>query len=303
MEHKGPRSIEQALGDISRWQDDRLSVRRAELESLLVEIGDLRGQLAEMESRRDELDVLTGTMAGESATRSYGAIFDVLTEQSVALSARSEQATTLEARRLVRLANELRTGDDGDLFRDYQRFPPDVLARLPPSYRTVLEAHHTRLEALLRGTMNALEAPFEEFPALMLDVVFSVDAPLEAPELVMVVAPIHHHTLELWTSTGDNLQTSFAGRAIQALYRAATTLRTPTVQAMYGAHRGLLAIELELPPDREGDTIKQVELALNQAFDDALELVGAQIHVKATYVPVEFLLPPDAMVEEIPDDT
>jgi len=303
-----PATVERALEAVTSWRESRLKAQRIELEELEVEVARIEASIAKftaqrtsLESAREQLHRLPSRVGVDAVSRSYQAIFDTLHRQSEGVRERAAVVSERRHQRMAALAQQLAQGDDGELLADYQEFPEMVIRQLPPSYRRVVEAHHVQLERQLQQTTATLRAPIAiQGAPLVVDVVFTVDAPDGAPDLLIVVLPVAEQVIARWEARDDDLQTQLAARTMQGVYRAAVALGVADGQAMYGGHRGLLAIEIEIPGDRSQDIRGCVQAAIQQAFQNAEEVSSAQVEVRPVFVPVDYLLPPNiSVVEEV----
>ncbi len=302
------RSVADALDDAARWRADETSRRKAQLvevdqqlSELRQSIASLQEQLASLEKFRGELEADEALAVGE-AQRAHEGIFAALAEQREAIEGRAAELLAAEQRRLEMLESVLAESDLADKLVEYRQFKASVeptLAHMPESYRAVvLEHHHKVVDALRERVGEMMSDPVHaEGGALSLEVVFAVDAPEGAPELLVVVVPVDATTHEGWAERPEDLQTRLAVRTAQAIYEACHDAGLDTVQLAAGGHRDLLAIEVDVA-GAAADLSRRVEEHLARVFRDALELVAARVNVTPRAVHPDHLLGP---VEEDDD--
>lgn len=299
-----PTSVIGALESVSRWRIDTEARHKAELEevdqevqSLEQSIQNLQQQLEALQKFRGELVERSTRIDEEETQRTYAAIFGALGHQVEDLQARAAKVAEAEAAGAAALADAMKDSATAPLLKEYEQFKTQIeptLSSLPESYRSVILQHHEGVVAKLREHLaQAGTAPVQvEGDPVSVDLVFAVDAPEGAVELVMLVLPVQEETYTGWHARGEDLQTWFAARVVQALYQAAATLGQPAAQAMFGGHQGLLAIEMEIGGGNPEEVAETLEAAFAAAVA-APELQAAGVTVQPRRVSVDHLLPPE----------
>jgi len=310
------RSVADALGEVSSWRSEseaghrkKIDEAEQEIESLKAAVANLQQQLEALDKYRDGLVADTDQFAADEVAKSYEAIFSTLAEQSKGAVARAAQVAESERARADALSEALGSSEVAPLLAEYEQFKSTVeptLAALPDSYRSVILEHHQKIEVRLREHLASVASGPVEVDAepLDLDVVVAVDAPEGAAELLMMVLPVDEAVHANWVEREDDLQTRLAARAVQGLYTACHAMGMDGVQAMFGGHQGLLAVELEVPEVDADELQAKLDQALGDCLSQAPELVEAKVGAKACYVSVDHLLPPeddDEMDEEVSD--
>jgi hypothetical protein len=268
-------------------------------------IENLQRELTALSSFRDDLANKRRSLAREQSQRAHERIFEVLGRQSTALEERATLATEAEASRAALIQERINASDKAAAIAEYKKFEADLpaLDALPASYRDVLKAHHQAQGEQLRAFIQQLDPGLSQLdaPPLALDVVYTVDQIEGEPELVSIVMPIDETVHSAWRDRPEDLQLVVAARVVQAVYETAHALGLSRSHAMYGGHRGLLAVELEFPRGHEQDLAGLVQASIDQVLSTAPELAAAKITARAALVPVDFLLPPAETSEETDD--
>ncbi len=302
-------SLEAALEGVAAWRQEAEVRQARELSEVDEELEKLRAAIADYQRRIESLDRFRSTLRGKNArvdqeevVRSYEAIFSVLRAQSSALAARADVVAAAEAVQVAGMIPTLRASESAPLLTEYEQFRASEhsLNELPPSYRKVLRHHHGKVVERLRAVVEALEdeAVSVDADGMAVELAFTIDSPEDAPDLLILVLPVSDTVHTEWQQRNDDLQTWLAARAMQGVYEAAHALGVPSVQAMYGGHQGLLALEVELPVTGDADVRAVIEDKLAHALGSAPELAGARLEVAVRHVPVDFLLPPEVELEE-----
>lgn len=302
-------SVGASLDQVARWKSESVSKQQAELveveqelKSLEAARQNLQTQLDSLRTFRDELSGKVGGSAGEEIARSHAAIFEALASQAEALRVRAGQAREAEQQRFEQLNASIAGSELAPVLIEYEQFRTQVeptLAALPESYRSVMLAHHASVAERLRQHVADLVAEpiaLTDAPALELDVVFSLDAAEDEPDLLVCVVPVPAETLSDWAERPEDLLTAFAARVMQALYAACAERGLNDVVAIAGGHLGVLAVEAEI-----GGPHGEIEAALGQAItrvvSSAPELRAANVVARPRRVQADFLLPPEGAPE------
>ena len=190
------------------------------------------------------------------------------------------------------------------LLKEYEQFRTEVeptLAALPESYRGVILAHHEGVVNKLREHLGrAAGGPVEvEGDPLVIDVVLAVDAPEGEAELLMLVLPVSEAVYGEWAARDEDLQTHLAARVVQAVYESCGKLGLVGVQAMFGGHRDLLAVEVELGAIKPDDVKAVLQERLEAVLGSASELQAAKVQAVPRFVAVDHLLPPEEDDEDM----
>lgn len=300
------RSVADALQDASRWRADEQSRKKAQIIEVEQQLAELRVSLAKLQEKltsleefRESLGGTEGALEKGEAQRAHEGIFAALDEQRAVIEERSAELLKAEERRLEILQQVLAESDLADKLVEYRQFKETVepaLANMPESYRSVVMSHHEQVATALRERVTSMLADpvHAEGGKLALEVVFAIDAPEEAPELLIVVMPVAATAHEDWASRPEDLQTRMAARTVQAIFNACHDSGLPNVQITAGGHRGLLAVEVDVVGAKKalGD---ELEKHLHKSFRDALELVAAKVTISPRRVHADHLL---GLVEE-----
>lgn len=300
------------LMDVRAWRQEADDAHAKQLREVDDEVARLREaienlqrELTALSGFRDELATRRRTVAREQSQRAHERIFDVLGRQSTALEERAFAAAEAELNRMAKIEETIRSSEKGTLFSEYEKFAANLpsLAALPASYRDVLTSHHQAQGEQLRAWVYELDAGPAQIEAepLKLDIVYTVDQVEGEPELVSIVVPVDETVYSNWRDRTEDIQLSLAARVVQALYETAHALGMARSHAMYGGHRGLLAVELEFPRGHDKDLSGLIQASLDAILSSAPELNAARITARAAMVPVDFLLPPAETAEEIDD--
>jgi hypothetical protein len=309
--------IAAVLREVASWRAEREAQHRADLEGVDEEVErlrlameDLQRQLTALSDFRTQVEAQRVRVGVETAHRAHGAVFARLEEQAQALDARAAEALAAEPRRRQLLLERLGQSEHGQALREYEQFQANraQLDALPSSYRDALLAHHDAQGEALSRHLAAFDPgpPTLAADPIELDVVFTVDAAENEPELVSIVLPVHESTYTGWRDREGHLALQVAARAVQGLYEAARGLGLTRAHALYGGHRDLLAVELELGRGTGRAPAARIGAAIQEALSQAPELVAAQVSVRAIQLPAEYLLPPDddapRASDEVPAD-
>jgi uncharacterized protein YoxC len=309
-----PRSVAAALEEVAQWRSEAEERQKTELgevdkevENLQVAVANLQQQLEALAGFREELLGKAQRIADEEVQRSYDAIFAALRDQNQALAARSrlvDEARTASEEAVAAYMEE--NEEVAALVQEVEQFKASVeptLDNLPASYRTVILAHHEGVVARLEEHMAAARSKPVAIEAdeLSLDVVYAVDAPEGAAELLMFVLPVDEAVHTGWFEREEDLQVHVAARVIEGLYRACHTQNLTGVQAIYGGHQGLLAVEVELPEDVAPDPlVEALDAHLGEALAAVEEIRATHLVPRPVRLAVDHLLPPeDAQEEEV----
>lgn len=297
-------TVAAVLADVERWKADEEARHKAEMveveqeiKNLQTAIGNLQQQLEALTRFRSDLDGKASALGDQEVQRAYSALFDALGEQAKRLAARERLVGDKARERASSLAATLGGSDLGPLVQEYEQFKAAVeptLGSLPQSYRDVILEHHANIAGKLRGHIDALTAgPIEvEAEALQVDVVYAIDAPDGAPELLVFVLPVDETVHSGWLDREDGLQLWLAARVVQAVYETSAKTGFVRAQAMAGGHRGLLVVEVDLA-GADPAFVEGVERRLGELLSQAPELAGARVEATPRKVEVDYILPPD----------
>ena len=304
MSTESPAStVAEALEAAQQWRTDSAARHDAELKEVEQELGSLQAavqnlqqQIDALQSFKAELEAKTGELDAEGGQREYQAIFDTLQGQSKGMGERDDLVVAARKARLDDLPARLAAGDAAADVAEYEQFMSTVeptLKHLPESYRDALLEVHAKKVAKVRGHVAAaLDGPVEVTGAeLGVDVVYAIDAPEGAPELIVVVVPVAAEVNQGWMEQPEGAQLWVAGRVAQALYEAAAKVGFVQAQALSGGHLDLLAVEMELV-GADAKIADALRASLG-ALGNAPELIAAKVSVTATELPIDTLLPPE----------
>jgi hypothetical protein len=299
-----PQSLASALDEVSSWRSEAEQKTRTELaevdqeiESLQTAMQNLQQQLDALRRFREEVARRDDRLTEEQTGRTYNAIFAALGSQAAALAARAELVAAAYQTRNKALEDALANPETAALMAEYKQFKSLVeptLAAMPESYRKVMLEHHEKQAEQLQEIIDRQNQTVVtvDGPQVDADVVFAVDSPSGAPEVLMLVLPVPDTVQTDWQKRPEDLHTWIAARVVQGVYTACEASGVATPRAMYGGHQGLLAIEVEINGSKSdiGDRVRD---AVNAAVQGAQELSGAQVRVEARPVQVDHLLPPE----------
>jgi hypothetical protein len=303
------RSIPEALAEVEQWRADEERRHQTELADVDLEIRNLEAALLKVQNQLEAVRKYRADLAARSEAlgvgqvgKAYQLLFDVLNQQAQALDERGDQVNQLEAERRAALPSLLADSEVGSLLTEYQQFKDQTepaLARLPESYRSVLLRHHQGVVNRLRDHLaRVLGAPVTiEADEIVADVIYAVDAPEGAPELLVIVLPVHEGVYASWQELGDSLPLCLAARVVQAVYEAAAAVGFARTQVLAGGHQGLLVIEVDLT-GADPQIAGQVSSQLGAVLGEAAELGGARVRVVPHEVKIDFVLPPEQAEEE-----
>lgn len=298
------RTVADALGDVERWKADEQARHAAELveveqeiANLHTAIGNLQQQLEALQKFKVELQGKQEALGGQEIGKAYDSLFQVLQGQSQALVEREALVAARDKARRTELEASLSGTEVGPLLEEYRQFKTTVeptLASLPESYRSVILKHHQGLAARLQDHVaKAIRTPVEVDAApLQVELVYAVDAPEGAPELLILVLPVTDQVHAGWVDREDSLQLWLASRVVQAIYEAAGKSGFVQAQAMSGGHLGLLALELDLNGATDA-FVTALEAQIAERLQSAPELLSAKVLVSARKVDVDYVLPPE----------
>lgn len=298
------RSVAQALQQVGAWRDQeksRCEVKREEvdreIDSLRDAISNLELQVAALQRFQGELDERAGDLDGKT----YEAVFEVMSDQARALA---ERAAALAE---VTSAAES-TVDEGEdvrsLLEEYRSFKTKVeptLSGLPVSYRGVLQAHHDQVVSKLQRHFEQMRPKPPELPdaePLQLDLLYAIDAPDGDAELLMFILPVHEVVHTEWDARPDGLELTVGALCVAAVYGVLADIGQGQLMALYGGHRGLIAVEAEVEPCDEADVMAAIEANFSRVLGAAPELVACRVVLTTQRVPVDDLFPPDEEEEE-----
>lgn len=296
--------IAAVLREVGAWRTDADAQHQLQLDEvdeevtrLKTAIEDLQRQLTALADFRGDLVRKSERLEAEQARRAHEGIFERLHAQATELETRAKAATAAAPRRSQIIAERFAASEMAKPLEEFRQFKANAaqLEALPASYRSAILAHHkTQEDALVAFAARIDPGPVTmEDPEVELDVVFTVDTSEDQPELVSVVLPVRESTYGRWEEHADDLQLLVAARVVEGLYRAAAQLGLSKAHAMYGGHRGLLAVELELGPGGGSDASRKVADALRSVLEHAPELIATRVRLRPSQVRTDYLLPPD----------
>lgn len=303
-----PRRIEDAYSQVERW---RLAAVGQELqaaeavEQAIAEheasIAELREAVAALEAGRDAVYARADAVAGERDTRTYEAFFEILLEQSLDLEVRGlamREAEDQDDSRWLRLLAASPLAKQLAEYVEYRRKIEPGLSAFPDEYGSTVRQHHDEVKAELVAWFESqdLALPKLELRELTLDVVVGVDEPEDGVAVVMVVLPVPSAVQARWAERPAGIGLALAARAVEGLYKAAHHMGYRSAQVLFGGHRGLIAIELEV----EGDPYElgsALAGAVQAALDRSPDLESARVRAQVSVVNIDHLLPADVFSE------
>jgi hypothetical protein len=305
-------SVAAVLGKVRAWRDqsaDEHKRQLLEVDGEIVKIKqaveELQRQLTALDGFREELASQRAELEREHAQRAHDEMFRLLQKQAKALASRATDAQNAAKTRESVIEACIQQSDMGKVLEEHAQFRSGLpqLQQLPASYRDALVAHHTAQAGRIKTFVQQADPgpPQLDAPELCLDVIYTVDAVEDEPALISIVMPIVEAAHTEWRDRDEDLQLQMAARVVQAVYTAAHELGMTRSHAMYGGHRGLLAVELELGGDHGTSLGPRLERALTDILGQAPELGLVSVTPRVQHVPVDYLLPPSASTEENDD--
>ena len=297
-----PTTVAEALAAVQSWRSSQqvqhakeLAEVTKDLQSMEAALENLRQQVESLRALRDDLTQKATGSSSEVGHRSYTEIFDVLNRQAESLAQRSTAVAAAASAHWSQLPQLLDAAGLADVRAEYEQFKQTVeptLKDLPDSYKSAMMEVHQQQASRLRDAVKDLPGvPEVEGDPVSVDIVFGLDAPEGAPELLVVVLPVPESVHEQWGERASDLPSSLMARVVEAVYRAASDVGFLAVQPLAGGHLGLVAIEVELlsadPKVLEG---LRERLA---AVTTAPELQRAKVELTVQEVNLDFLLPPE----------
>ncbi|NCG17794.1 MAG: hypothetical protein GWP91_02125 [Rhodobacterales bacterium] len=298
------RFVADAIEDVARWRAEEEGRQKSkivevddQLNGLTRSLEKLQQQLEALKVVRVELAAKQDTISDAETLRLYGAIFEAIGEQQIAIEERGVQLAQAESERLVTLEQGLVDSDLGEKFKEYRQFKESVepvLAAMPASYRGAIEHVHNEVAELLRERIAELLSEPVAFDGdeLMVEVVFGVDSTDGRPELLIAVTPVHETVHSEWAERGEDLQTRVAIRTVQGVLAGCKAAGLSNVQLAAGGHLGLLAIEVDLQ-GAVATVGASIQSELAAALNGAAELRAAKMSFAIRQVEVDHLLPPE----------
>lgn len=300
-----PSSVAHALDAVNRWKSEEESRFNSELAEVDQEVASLRTAIENLNQQLEALGRFRGDLLGkveglatEVGKKSYDAVFAVLAGQLDAIGGRSAELAEVEAQDDASVLATLSDPGLNNLIAEYEQFRTVVeptLQTMPPTYRAAMEKLRDTQRDQLAERLGALESapPASSGAAVDLEVLVAVDAPDGAAEVLMLVVPVSEEVYSGWEDRAEDLQTRIAARVLQGVYKAGASLGQPALQAVFGGHQGVLALEVELAggePDRVAETVRgHVEAALKAGA----EIGAARVIPRVSIVDVDHLLPPE----------
>jgi hypothetical protein len=294
-----------ALQEVAEWREAARARHQDEIKEVDLEVENLRKAVANLQQQLDALGRFRDELVGKGARideeevrRTYDRVFQALSSQREALAARAAAVVEAEKARQEAIAALMAGPAIAPLVKEIEQFKTHVeptLALLPESYRAVILEHHDGVTRRVQELVDeAHVAPIAvEGPTVEVDVVYAIDAPEGLADLLMLVLPVEDAVQTRWTERQEDLQARLAARIVEGLYKACHQLGMTGVQAMFGGHQGLLAVEVELTrPDPDA-----LDVALKAAFHaaqaGAADLEAARVAIRPVRLSVDHLLPPE----------
>jgi hypothetical protein len=296
------KTVGEALEAVESWRSEEDARRIGELgevaqeiQSLEAAMENLRQQLEALHTFQTELEAKGSEIAAQVDQRTYQGIFEVLQMQAAAVEQREREGLEAAKARSERLPELIAERGLADVLKEYEQFKTAVeptLKHLPESYKAaMLDVHHSQ-EAKLRAAIAELGgAPDLPADELAIDLVYAIDAPEGAPELLVVVVPVADSVQSGWVDREGGLQTMLAARVAEAIYRAAADAAFMGAQALSGGHLGLLAVELELV-GADASLADNIRSRI-ASVPDAPELKAAKVSLTVREIDMDHLLPPE----------
>ncbi|MCO4748234.1 MAG: hypothetical protein KC912_25800 [Proteobacteria bacterium] len=301
-----PRRIQDAHELVELWHRAAVGRELHEAEGFEDQIAEAHAQRIEIDERiaslsaaRDSAHARADALGAEVDGRTYEAMFDVLLEQARAVELRAVALREAEDGEDSDWLRQLGSGPLAPKLAEYVEFRQKVepgLSAFPVTYRSVVRQHHEAVKQELTDWFEAQDLKPVKVDAkpLTLDVVLAVDVPEDELAVIMAVLPVASDVQARWAERHDGLGMLIAARAVEGLYKCAHAMGHREAQVLFGGHRGLIAVEIEL----EGDPVDLGPAfagAVQAALDRAPELEAAKIRAQVGVLPVEQVLPPEAL--------
>jgi hypothetical protein len=304
------RTVATAMAEVQRWradEDARAKAERVEVEqeirNLQTAIQNLQSQLEALNKFGSELDGKKEALVAQELERAHAAVLGALQAQARDIGLRDQEVGRAQSARDAALAERLRQPDLASTVEEYRQFKTTVeptIAALPESYRKVIHSHHETVAGRLREVVNAVHgAPLQVAgPVIDAEVVWAVDAPDGAPELLVCIVPASDQVHAHWSDQDEGVQLWLAARVVQAVYEAAARTGFHRVHAMAGGHEGLLVLECDIT-GADQKFVDSFTERVSALLASAPELAGVKVKAAAVRVEMDVLLPPQG--EEVDD--
>jgi hypothetical protein len=297
------RTVAAALAEVTRWRADEEARAKAEKVEVEQEIRNLQTAIQNLQSQLDalhkfgaELDAKKAVLTGQELERGHAAVLAALQGQAKQVGLRDQEVGRAIGAREAALSERMRQPDLAATTEEYRQFKATVeptLGALPESYRKVILGHHETVVARLREQLVQADAA----PLTMAgepveaEVVWAVDAPEGAPELLVCILPASEQTHSHWSDQDEGVQLWLAARTVQALYEAGAATGFDRLNAMAGGHEGLLVIECDVT-GADTKFVDAFATRLSELLASAPELSGAKVKASPVRVEMDVLLPP-----------
>lgn len=294
-------TVAEALEQVNAWSADNTARHKAEVEEVDQEIASLQSAVQNLQQQLEALQTFRAELEAKAEAtgveqQQYEAVFATLQAQANALGDRGAQVVAAQKARIDDLPARLAASSGSADVAEYEMFKKTIeptLAGLPDSYKEALLAVHREKADKVRALVHEeLSKPVEVTgDDVAVDLVYAIDAPEGAPELIIVVVPVAAEVHSDWVNRPEGVQMWVAARVAEALYRAAGSVGFTGAQALSGGHLGLLAVEMELiGADASIGAALREQLA---GIGRAPELKAAKVKVEACELPIDTLLPPE----------
>lgn len=298
------RSVAAAMAEVAKWradEDARAKAEKVEVEqeirNLQTAIQNLQSQLEALHKFAAELDSKKAGIATQELEKAHAGVLAALQAQAKDVGLRDQEVGRATSARDAAIAERLRQPDLAPTIEEYRQFKTTVeptIAALPESYRKVILGHHETVAAKLREVLTSVEAtPFVVSGGpVEAELVWAVDAPEGAPELLVCILPVSDQVHSHWMDQDEGVQLWLAARTVQAIYEAGARTNFHRLQAMAGGHEGLLVLECDV----SGATPAFVDAfasRLGELLASAPEIGTARVKATAVRVEMDVLLPPE----------
>lgn len=304
-EGRGARSVADALSDVAQWRADEESRHSTELAEVDQEVATLERGIENLKQQLEALGQFRTELLGkvemldvDVSRRNYEAVFDALQGQSEQLVSRSADLLQVEQARDADLLQTLEDPEVRNLLAEYKQFRDTIaptLSSMPATYRQAMEELGRKQREELTDRLGDLGSEPVEASGdpIEVDIIVAVDAPEGQAEVLMLVFPVEEAVHSQWASRSEDLQTRLAARVMQAVFATARALGIEGNQGVFGGHRGLLAVELELAGGGKAEIAEQFRARIQAMMVEAPELLAAKIAPTARVIEVDHLLPPE----------
>ncbi len=299
------RTVALALADVARWRADEEARQKAEMIEVEQEMKNLQATIRDLEQKLESLGRFGVELQGrkqalpdQELQRARESVISALRDQSRRISDRDRLVQQAATARRSALEAKLAEPEVVKNLAAYRKFKEteEQIAKLDEAYtRAIFEVHERVVQSLQMAIGPFVTGPVkvdgEPIPA---DLVYAIDAPEGAPDLVVLLLPVDESASAEWV---EGVQLWIMGRALQAVYEACADTGWHGIQADSGGYEGLLVIEIDVAGAPKA-WIAAFETRLRAAFTNPPELMGARLAVVPTSLDMDYLSPPQGAEDD-----